>query len=302
MQPEQTVPAKSAALTTSATPQQVAYESQKEEASVSISTAIESTHYDLPPAICIGIPIVSLLILWIVPLFGQRAYDILIPHEIGFLEIGTVVFLIPAIVLGVLCFLRRRHMPKGVGWIMLLAAIAALYFAGEETNWGQTYFHWKTPDVWANLNKQNETNLHNLELKKYGWYADLVDDLLSNVPRQIMLIFCLVGGIILPLVLRRRLSRPTARQSVWYWLIPTQRLIPAALLAVVSAVPEKIYRVLKHTHNIPNWLSKGRYAYLAFVDPAGEFKEYCFAMVMLFYLLSVYIRVRHNPISKVVGK
>jgi len=74
---------------------------------------------------------VSLVVLWTVPLFGHCIYDMLIPHEIGFLEIGTVVFLLPAIVLGVLCFLRRKQMPRGIGWVMLLTALAALYFAGE---------------------------------------------------------------------------------------------------------------------------------------------------------------------------
>jgi len=238
------------------------------------------------------------VVLWTVPLFGYRIYDMLIPHEIGFLEIGTVVFLLPAIVLGVLCFLRRKQMPRGVGWVMLLAALAALYFAGEETSWGQTYFHWKTPAFWASLNKQQETNLHNLEFRKYGWEVDLVDDLLGNVPRQIMTGFCLVGGVILPLALRRRLSRPDARKRHWYWLIPTWRLVPASFLAVVSTMPEKIYRVLKHAHCLPDWLARGRYGYLALIDPAGEFKEYCFALVMLLYLLSVYIRVRNNPLSE----
>ena len=253
-----------------------------------------SDQRDLHPGLYLGVPVFSVLVLWTVPLLGRRTYELLIPHEIGFLEIGTVVFLLPAVVLGVLCFLLRKRMPRGVGWLMLLGALAALYFAGEEISWGQTYFHWKTPEGWARLNEQHETNLHNLELVKYGWGIDLLDDLVSNVPRQLMLGMCLIGGVILPLALHRRLARPEARGSYWYWLIPSWRLVPAALLAVGSTLPEKLYDVfVKHSSPVSDWPRNG-YAYMAFVDPAGEFKEYCFALVMLLYLLSVYTRARRR--------
>ena len=36
-----------------------------------------------------------------------------------------------------------------------------LYIAGEEMSWGQHFFHWNTPEYWAEVNRQEETNLHN---------------------------------------------------------------------------------------------------------------------------------------------
>ena len=248
---------------------------------------------DVPLWLGIGLPVVSVGILWVTPLLGRRRWDLLIPDEIGFLEIGTIALLLPAIVIGVLIFLHRRRLPRGVGWLMLLAALAALYFAGEEASWGQTYIGWETPETFVELNRQQETNLHNLELLKYGPWVDLLDDVVSNIPRQMMLMFTIVGGIILPVVLRRRLSRPGAREGFWYWMVPTTHLVLPSLVAAFSTVPEKLYKAT--LRGTPHAWARDGYAYLAFIAPAGEFKEYCFAMVMLLYLLSVYLRLRSLP-------
>ena len=45
-------------------------------------------------------------------------------------------------------------------WTILLA-LGCHYIAGEEHSWGQHLLNWQAPQYWANLNRQNETNLHN---------------------------------------------------------------------------------------------------------------------------------------------
>ena len=252
---------------------------------------------DVGPLLWLGVPLASLAILWTSPLLGHETWDLLIANEIGFLEIGTVVMLLPAVVLSLLVFRRRRMLPRGVGWLVLLGGLAALYFAGEEISWGQTYFHWKTPQGMSELNKQHETNLHNLELLKYGPWVDLLDDVLNNIPRQLMLIMCLVGGVILPLALRRRLAAPEARRSFWHWALPTWRLVPPALLALGSTMPEKLYNALiKHNPDATKW-PRDSYAFLAFIDPAGEYKEFCYALVILVYMVSIYRRAKSQATS-----
>jgi len=244
---------------------------------------------DVGPLLWLGVPLVTLAIIWLSPVVGRETWDLLIPNEIGFLEIATELFLLPAMVMSVFIFLRRRELPRRFGWLVLLGGLAALYFAGEEISWGQTYFQWRTPEAMAELNKQGETNLHNLELAKYGPWVDLLDDVLSNIPRQTMLLMCLVGGIILPLTLRKRLA--AAPQNFWHWAIPTWRIVPAAMLAVGSTIPEKLYDAfIKHNPDVPNWPRDG-YAYMALVDPAGELKEYAFALVILVYIFSIYRRM-----------
>jgi len=233
---------------------------------------------DIHPVLWLGLPAASVLGCVIAPFLvpDPAQWQVVIKEEFGVLQNATVLLLIPAMVLSVLIFLRRRHLPRGVGVVMLLGGLAALYFAGEEISWGQTYFRFKTPDAVKAVNYQQEFNLHNLGK----------GHIFNNIPRQMMLVATLVGGGILPLVLRKRLARADAARSVWFWLIPTWRLVPISLLAAFCTVPEKL---LKATIGRP---PEGSYLSLAVMEPGGEFKEYCFAAVMLLYLLSVYIRLR----------
>ena len=44
----------------------------------------------------------------------------------------------------------------------ILVAIVLFVMVGEELSWGQRIFGWATPDSFASINEQSETNLHNL--------------------------------------------------------------------------------------------------------------------------------------------
>jgi hypothetical protein len=70
-------------------------------------------------------------------------------------------------------------------WI-LMAAACCLYVGGEEISWGQQILHWSTPEQWAAINDQNETNLHNTS----SWF--------DQKPRLILLIGVVMGGLIIP--------------------------------------------------------------------------------------------------------
>lgn len=74
-------------------------------------------------------------------------------------------------------------------WIFT-AALCCLYVGGEETSWGQHILDWDTPDFWAQVNDQGETNLHNTS----SW--------LDQKPRLILLIGVIIGGLIIPLLQR----------------------------------------------------------------------------------------------------
>lgn len=259
-----------------------------------------SLRRDLHPLLFIGLPIMSLIVIWLAPLLGYEIWRPIMTEEYGFLETGTVIFLLPAIVLGIILFvkfLRNRNLARKtavtMAIVMLLAGLAALYFAGEEISWGQTWLGFETPEGWAEINEQKEFNLHNLKLERYGPAVDLVDDLLNNIPRQMMLIASIVGGMILPLVMLRFNRKPKIEKSFWYWLIPNWRMVPIATLAACSTVPEKIFKKLLDIKFDPD-----SYVSMAFIDGAGEFKEFCFAMVMMFYVMSIYLRIRSiTPIA-----
>lgn len=227
---------------------------------------------DLPAVLWLGLPLASVALRLLTPLLGEDRWLHLMTEETGIVEILTVLLLLPAGVAGVLIFLRRRELPRGVGWLMLAGGLAALFFAGEEASWGQHWLGFRTPAALAEINRQRESNLHN------------VHNLFNNVPRQIMFAGTLVGGIILPLALHRRLARPEAPKSPWYWLIPNYRLVLISAMAVLLRLPDRLEHLLAAP---PDDSYVGRAVFRA----SGEFKEYCFAVVMLFYLLSVYLRM-----------
>ncbi len=54
---------------------------------------------------------------------------------------------------------KKRFLPTAVCAVLVLVLIVMI---GEEISWGQRIFGWETPADYAVINKQGETNLHNL--------------------------------------------------------------------------------------------------------------------------------------------
>jgi hypothetical protein len=140
------------------------------------------------------------------------------PEGYGILEVSH--FLMPAT--GFIICLGLLHRPE-VGAFRLrvpalvLCALACLYIAGEEHSWGQHLFHWRTPEYWAALNRQQETNLHN------------VSPLFDKVPRFILETAIVLGGLGAPLWQRLAGAfRPLGLDA----FLPSTNLMPTALMAV----------------------------------------------------------------------
>lgn len=47
-------------------------------------------------------------------------------------------------------------------WFYLVFAVSLIFISMEEISWGQWFFHFETPEKWAEMNGQQETTLHNL--------------------------------------------------------------------------------------------------------------------------------------------
>jgi hypothetical protein len=237
------------------------------------------TRRDVRPVFWLGLPVASVAVRLLAPLLLDReSCERFLTNEFGFLELGTAALLAPAVVLSALLLRYRDRLPRGALVVLLAGGACALYFLGEEISWGQQLLALGgTVDIEA-LSREEQFALHT---------HDELGNVFNNLPRQTMLVLCIVGGVVLPIVLRRKLSRPGVEGSFWYWVIPTWRLAPAALLAVVSTVPEKV---------LDAWWpqAEGSYLDLGFVEAGGEFKEYCYAMVMLLYFMSVHARLRRR--------
>ena len=222
----------------------------------------------------------SWLWLWFPPLlvvavYGAKAVDDAIyqrwfPREDGIVEIGTLVVLLPAIVIGARLLLRRRQLPFKllVPWVALVA-LGAFFFLGEEASWGQHALGWGTPEALAKVNKQGETNLHNIA------------PLLDKLPR-VLLSAAAVVAIAIPFV-RRLLSPLNDRARIWHWILPTYVCLPTALLAMTVTVPRHLNTwITGDKHGLPVWLD---------TNP-GEIKEYYLGLFMSLYMWSLWVRTR----------
>lgn len=102
----------------------------------------------------------------------------------------------------------KRH---GLALLYLLLCTGLFFLLGEELSWGQRLLGWSTPEHLRAVNKQGETNLHNIEGvgSTFKWLQMMVG----------------AYGTLLPLALLRW---PALQQrfSASRWLVPHPTLIP----------------------------------------------------------------------------
>lgn len=164
----------------------------------------------------------------------QIAFELTLPYEIllpmhgenGPIELLQFVLISLAFLVAIWTIIK--YIKTASKWLLAwvsLAAICCLYVAGEEVSWGQHFLDWTTPEFWSEVNDQQETNLHNTS----SW--------LDQKPRLILEIGVLVGGIIMPLLMKFKPSLLPARFSSIY---PPSFLWVTASVAVFVKVAEKI--------------------------------------------------------------
>jgi hypothetical protein len=154
---------------------------------------------------------------------------------------------------------RARRRPWLVAYLAL-AALACFYVTGEEISWGQHFFGWSTPEDWAEINDQGETNLHNLGA------------LWNEVPRHILSAGVLLGGLLVPLL---ALRWPLRAGRLGIVLPPACLWLTALLSAVGGLLREK------------DWLGG-----LELLPRASEVQESFLFWFVLLYLIVLKRRIR----------
>ena len=179
----------------------------------------------------------------------------------GVLEWATPVVLLPGIWAGAAVSVRLRgdaHASLLRTWVIVWT-LACVYFAGEEISWGQWIFDWDTPEAIRSINIHGETNLHNMT------------NLLDNIPRFLVELLIVVGGLILPLWRKVR-AQVLDENGIWYWILPTYvGTVAAGIWCLSQAI---------------DWIAHG----MTSSCNGTEMREFYIAVFLSLYLFSIWCR------------
>ena len=210
------------------------------------------------PLLYHGFPllVIAFPFIWMVMVGNDR----MLKGEAGIIENATVIFLVIAIgyCISSISLANRQNLSASLkAWLVLLI-LGAAYFALEEISYGQHMFGWGTTDTWKELNDQDETNLHN------------VHSMFDQVPRALLTLGILVGGVIMPLYWSiRGIERSASDRFYWQW--PTVDCVTIGLLVI-------FIRPILSLIDID------------FIN-TGETKENLFALFILLYCISLRSRL-----------
>ncbi len=182
-------------------------------------------HHKLPKLLWLWIPAAVLLIKIIGEHFIYQDYRAWAVGENGPYEILQFLILVIAFVIALKILFTMDRSNKGLtGWIAL-AALCTFYVAGEEISWAQHFAQWNTPEYWAGINDQNETNLHNTS----SW--------LDQKPRLVLSLGVYIGGLLIPLLL---IYRPALLPEKFSMIYPTRDFILTAGICLLIKIFDKI--------------------------------------------------------------
>lgn len=237
-------------------------------------TAINSPHdesTDLTRTFSLVIPILLTVVPFATLLIGDEYsfYRTWMITEAGLIEHATVLFSVLGLVFAVLIVINRKACPRPwMGFLMLVFAVGFFYIAGEEISWGQHLFLWDTPTWIGEVNRQNETNLHNLHLS------------LDRIPKTIIGVGIVLSGLAWPLYSRFRDVKIVDTEGDWYWLWPTSVVRVTALAFLIVWLLD---RLMVNTD-----LLSGEGFSLGF----QEHREMIMLYFLLLYSASIYLRLR----------
>jgi len=153
----------------------------------------------------------------------------LIWNENGIVEYLQVIFLLFAI-LNLIILLKKKEIYNVSNYFLYfiyLYFIGIIYFFLEEISWGQQIFHWESSNFFKTVNKQQETNFHN------------ISNLLNQFPRSLLIIWCSLSFIIF-----KYLHHYKNLQNFSLFIFPNILLKKISLLIILFVVPNLLLKKL----------------------------------------------------------
>ena len=134
----------------------------------SVLRAPARTSAPLLAKVLVGVVVLQAVLAVAMALFWARGYRDLIQEDEVLENLSAVWwFAAAAVALTALAFpsVRRHRSPQFYG----LAAGFFIVCGGEEISWGQRIFGFATPETLEKINKQDETNIHNIGSISVFW-------------------------------------------------------------------------------------------------------------------------------------
>ncbi len=110
-------------------------------------------------------------------------------REDGIIEWMTAVSLFSISITGLRRLFFFKDKKVMFHFMSVLIFLIFLFGAGEEISWGQRIFGWDTPEEFARINAQSETNIHNLM-----WNGMRINKLIFSTFMYLLLTVFLVMG------------------------------------------------------------------------------------------------------------
>lgn len=141
--------------------------------------------------------------------------------ENGLIESIQSILLFSSIL--ILFFTIKNVKKKKFIYIFIIFKIIALtYYLGEEISWGQHFLKWNSPEIFVEMNNQQETNLHN------------ISNLFDQLPRSLVIIWC---GFI-PIFFYLTKNRLKLNKNIKLLILPNIKLLVVTTIFLIFFLPD----------------------------------------------------------------
>ena len=218
----------------------------------------------------LGLPLFLIGVTLTLRIFDDKWFIWWVVEETGGGENLTAILFLAA---GILAFIVANRSdaipPRWLRIAFYTIALLAILIAGEEWSWGQHFFGWEAPDWIAEVNKQDETNLHNM-----------AERALDQKPRAVAGIIVFIFGVLVPLF--RRYISWLDGYPVLNWLMPGRLMIPTALIVVLPRLVDRVQIWFDVLAPPPFDIPTRHYQ---------EIQELFIACFVFLYVLNIFLRV-----------